>query len=103
MNGFRDRAGLTSSVGRCEMAARPAWYGRLHQIVAELEALPCPWITRGTLEFLLGVGPRRAQQILAPCAIEQIGTSLVADRDLLVARLRALAADTDVDRERHRR
>ena len=36
------------------MPAKPAWYGRLDEIVAELEALPCPWITRNTVEFLLG-------------------------------------------------
>jgi hypothetical protein len=74
------------------MAAKPAWYGRLESIVAELEALPCPSITRGAIEFLLGVGPRRAQQIMAPCVTEQIGTSLVADRRLLIRHLRALAA-----------
>jgi len=74
------------------MAAKPAWYGRLETIVAELEALPCPSITRGTVEFLLRVGPRRAQQIMAPCVTEQIGTSLLSDRCLLIRHLRALAA-----------
>ena len=73
------------------MAAKPAWFGRLEIIVAELEALPCPSITRGTVEFLLRVGPRRAQQIIAPCVTEQIGTSLLADRRLLIGHLRALA------------
>ena len=73
------------------MPAKPAWYGRLNEIVSELEALPCPWITRGTVEFLLRVGPRRAQQILAPCSVEQVGTSLVADRQLLIEHLRRLA------------
>jgi len=73
------------------MPAKPHWYGRLEAIVADLEALPCPWITRGTIEFLLGVGPRRAQQIMAPCAVEQIGSSIVADRHLLIAHLRRLA------------
>jgi hypothetical protein len=84
------------------MAAKPAWYGRLDEIVGDVEALPSPWLTRTTVEFLLRVGPRRAQQIMAPCAVEQVGTSLVADRGLFVAHLRALAGKTDVDRERHR-
>jgi len=73
------------------MPAKPAWYGHLDEIVAELEALPCPWTTRNTVAFLLGVGPRRAQQILAPCALERVGSSTVADRQLLIARLRGLA------------
>jgi len=72
------------------MPAKPSWFGRLDRIIADLEALPSPWVTRGTVEFLLGVGPRRAQQILAPCAVEQIGTSVVADRQLLVRHLRNL-------------
>jgi hypothetical protein len=74
------------------MAAKPCWYGRLNEIVRELEALAFPWITRGTVEFLLGVGPRRAQQIMAPCAVEQIGTSYVADRHLLIQHLQSVAA-----------
>lgn len=74
------------------MAAKPAWLGRLHQIVGDLEALPSPWVTRGTVEFLLGVGPRRAQQIMQPCVIEQVGSSLVADRRLLIDRLQSLAS-----------
>jgi hypothetical protein len=85
------------------MAAKPAWYGRLDEIVRDLESLPCPWLTRPTVEFLLRVGPRRAQQIMAPCAVEQVGTSLVADRRLFIAHLRELAGKVDVDVERQRR
>jgi hypothetical protein len=73
------------------MPSKPGWYRHLDRILADLAALPSPWITRGTIEFLLGVGPRRAQQIMAPCAIEQVGTSLVADRRLLIEHLTALA------------
>ncbi len=85
------------------MPGKPRWHGRLHEIIADLEALPSPWVTRGAVEFLLGVGPRRAQQIISPCAVEQIGSSVVADRDLLIARLRALAGDSAVDVEVARR
>ncbi len=85
------------------MAAKPSWFGRLDEIIAELEALPCPQITRGTIEFLLGVGPRRAQQILQPCAVEQIGTSAVADRRLLIDYLRAIAAGDAAHFEARRR
>src|ERR1051325_1438166 len=85
------------------MPAKPAWYGRLEQIVAELEALPGPWVDRSTLEFLLGVGPRRAQQIMAVCATERVGTSSLADRLLLSEHLRQLAAGEDGIHEKRRR
>lgn len=74
------------------MPAKPRWYGKIDQIIAELEALPCPWVDRGTLQFLFGIGPRRAQQLMADCATERIGTSSLADRELLIAHLRRLAA-----------
>jgi hypothetical protein len=73
------------------MPAKPAWYARIDHIVAELQALPGPWVDRSTLEFLLGVGPRRAQQVMAGCATERVGTSSLADRLLLCEHLRQLA------------
>ena len=85
------------------MAAKPAWHARLPEILADLESLPSPWITRPTVEFLLRVGPRRAQQIMLPCAVERIGTSLVADRPLFIAHLRTLGGDSAADTERSRR
>ena len=85
------------------MPAKPAWYGRLDHIIAEIEALPCPSISRGTIEFLLGVGPRRAQQIMAVCATERVGTSSLADRTLLCQHLRQLAAGDSGFHEQRRR
>ena len=63
---------------------------------------PRPFVDRATVEFLLGVG-RRAQQILAPCITERVGTSGLADRDALIAHLRRLAEGDDGYYERHRR
>jgi hypothetical protein len=85
------------------MPAKARWYGRLGQVIAELEALPCPAVDRATLQFLLGVGARRAQQIMSECATERIGSSSLADRDLLVAHLRRLAAGDAGHYERQRR
>jgi hypothetical protein len=45
------------------MPARPAWIGRINEICTELERLPRPFVDRSTLEALLQVGRRRAQQI----------------------------------------
>ena len=87
----------------CPMPDKPLWVGRLDQVVAELEAFPHPWVDRAAIERLLGVGRRRAQQILQPCVAHQIGASGVADRDALIERLKALARGEVAHYERQRR
>jgi hypothetical protein len=83
--------------------SKPVWYSKLDDVIHELELLPRPFVDRATLEFLLGVGRRRAQQILAPCITERVGTNGLADRDALIARLRRVAEGDDGYYERRRR
>jgi hypothetical protein len=85
------------------MPRKPAWYGKLDHIVAELTALPGASVDRSTLQFLLGIGARRAQQIMADCATERVGTSSLADRDLLCQYLRRLASGDAGFHEQQRR
>ena len=85
------------------MPDKPTWCGDLEGIAARLRALGCPWIDRQTVQELLGVGRRRAQQILASCSSRRIGSSLVADRDALVAHLERLACGEARYYERRRR
>jgi hypothetical protein len=85
------------------MPAKPAWYGKLDSVIAQLEALPRPTVDSATLAFLLGVGRRRAQQILIPCIAEWIGVNGLADRQKLIGHLRRLARGEDVGYERQRR
>lgn len=85
------------------MPAKPAWYSKIDVVIRELEALPRPFVDRATVEFLLGVGRRRAQQILAPCVMDRVGRNGLADRDALIAHLRRLAEGDDVSYERQRR
>ena len=85
------------------MPAKPYWYIKLDQIIRELELLPRPFVDRATLEFLLGVGRRRAQKILAPCITERVGTNGLADRDALIAHLRCVAEGDDSYYEQRRR
>ncbi len=85
------------------MPDKPIWYGRLDEVIAELNALPWPWVDRETLQALLRVGRRRAQQILQPCVARQIGANGVADRAELIAHLQRLAAGDDAHYERRRR
>lgn len=59
------------------MSAKPTWFARrCHHRRARGSS---PWITHSMVEFRLGVGPRRARQIMTGCAFEHGGISLVAE------------------------
>jgi hypothetical protein len=83
--------------------AKPAWYSRIDDVIRELEALPRPYVDRAAVEVLLGVGRRRAQQIMAPCIVDRVGANGLADRDAFIAHLRRLEEGEEGHYERHRR
>ena len=85
------------------MPAKPAWYSKIGEVILELEALPRPFVDRAMVELLLGVGRRRAQQIMAPCVDERVGSNGLANRDAFIAHLRRLAEGEDGYYERRRR
>jgi predicted Zn-dependent protease len=85
------------------MPDKPTWCGHLDDVARRLRHLPDRWVDRATLEELLRIGPRRAQQILAPCVDRQIGASGVADREVVIAHLERLAAGESPHYERRRR
>ena len=85
------------------MPDKPLWYARLDQVIIQLESLPASWVDRATLEFILGVGRRRAQQILRPLVRHTIGKNGLASRDELIRHLRRLAAGEPAYYEKKRR
>lgn len=85
------------------MPDKPTWCGDLDTIARDLRALPDPWIDRSTLEQLLGIGRRRAQQILAPCVGRQVGVNGMADREVVIAHLVRLTAGDTAHYENQRR
>lgn len=85
------------------MPAKPVWYSKINEVIGEIQALPRPFVDRATVEFLLGVGRRRAQQIMAPCITVRVGANGLADRDAFIAHLRRLAEGDDGYYERRRR
>jgi len=91
------------AAGLSLMPDKPIWYGRLEAAIRQLEALPSPWIDRSALELALGVGRRRAQQILQPLVRNTIGKNGLADRDEVIRYLRSLAAGETVHFEKQRR
>ena len=74
------------------MPDKPLGYDCLEPAIEQLAALPSCWVDRATLEFVLGVGRRRAQQILAPLVRKTLGRNGLADRDELIRHLQRLAA-----------
>jgi hypothetical protein len=85
------------------MPDKPTWCGHLDEVVRRLRKRSEVWVDRSTIEELLGIGPRRAQQILAPCVGRQIGASGLAAREVVITHLRRLAAGETVYYERRRR
>lgn len=72
-----------------------------HAVENDLEALPRPFVDRSAVEFLLSVGRRRAQQILAPCITDHVGSNGLASREVVIAHLRRLAGGDAGFYERH--
>ena len=85
------------------MPDKPTWCGRLEEITRELRERPDPWVDRSCLQELLGIGARRAQQILAPCVVRQVGANGIADRERVIHHLHRLAAGEDAHYEQQRR
>ncbi len=85
------------------MPDKPIRCGYLERVATELRALPFPWVDCATLERVLHVGRRRAQQILAPCVRQQVGTNGVADLEELIAHLERLAPGEAIHYEQRRR
>ena len=85
------------------MPAKPAWYNDLDAIIRRLQTLPRPFVDRATIEALLGVGRRRAQQIIGPCITDHVGANGLADREALIGHLRRMARSDEVSYERTRR
>ena len=85
------------------MPAKPTWYRDLSSIIEQLRNHSRAYVDRPTIEFLLGVGRRRAQQIMAPCISDRVGTNGLADRETLIAHLERIAAGDDAFYEIRRR
>ena len=85
------------------MPDKPAWYDRLDQLESRLRTLPSPWVDRQTIEALLGVGRRRAQQILQPLVRHTIGKNGLALKEDVISYLKQLAQGDTASYERRRR
>jgi hypothetical protein len=85
------------------MPYQPSWLNDFDAIRAAVRALPRPFVDRATVQALLGVGRRRAQQILAPCVTERVGANGLAERETFLRRLEQIAAGEEARGEVERR
>lgn len=85
------------------MPDKPFWYHHLDEVIQQLEASPQTFIDRATLESLLGIGRRRAQQILQPLVRRTLGKNGLAAKAEVIAHLRRLAAGDAAHFEKQRR
>jgi hypothetical protein len=85
------------------MPTQPTWLNHLDAIRATLRASPRPFVDRAAVQALLGVGRRRAQQILAPCVTERVGTNGLAEREAFLRHLEQAAAGEEARGEVERR
>jgi hypothetical protein len=85
------------------MPDKPIWLERLPQVIARLEERAEAWVDRATLEALLGVGRRRAQQLLARMPGQRVGASVVTSRGDAIRYLQAIAAGEETYYEQRRR
>ncbi|MBV9264984.1 MAG: hypothetical protein JO061_02330 [Acidobacteriaceae bacterium] len=85
------------------MPDKPLWYDRLAEAEAQLATLPSPWVDRATLESILGIGRRRAQQLLQPLVRHTIGRNGLALKDEVIRYLRHLARGDKAVYEQQRR
>lgn len=85
------------------MPAKPSWFLRVPEILAELESLTVPFLDRPTVERLFLVRRRRANQLMTQFGGFQIGRTFLVDRSQLTEWLRALADGRDFDLESRRR
>jgi hypothetical protein len=74
--------------------AKTSWFSHLSSVIAELEASEDPFVDTRVLQKLLGVGPRRAQQILQPLISRTLGRNGLAPKPDVIRHLRGLA-DSD--------
>ncbi len=85
------------------MPDKPTWYGRIPDALQAMETMENPWVDRQALQTLLGVGRRRAQQLMQPLASQVIGRNLLVGRDRLREFLVATAAGQAAGLDHQRR
>lgn len=76
---------------------------RVPEIIATLSALPTPWVDREVVERAFELRRRRAIQLLHAFEGFQVGRTFLADRQAVLAWLRAVEAGQDYHWESRRR
>ena len=74
------------------MAAQPAWFHRLDEILGALRSMTSTHLDRAAVEKLFRVRQRRARQIMAGLEGLRVGNAAAVSREALIARLERTVA-----------
>ena len=85
------------------MPPQPAWFAQLPAILEALRAYVPGHLDRQAVQKLLGVGERRARQLMAGLPGLRVGNAVAVERMALLARLEALRAGERFQWEARRR
>jgi hypothetical protein len=85
------------------MPAKPSWFTRIPEIIAEVHQLNAPVIDRHICELLFGVRRRRAIELMQRFGGYRTGNTVVLDRTDLIRSLERLQGSPDAACERRRK
>lgn len=85
------------------MPARPSWYPRIPDILAEVEAMTIPVLDRSVIERLFGLRRRRSITLLHEFGGYQVGRTFLVPRQAVVDFLHRTQGGEAYDREERRR
>lgn len=85
------------------MPAKPIWISRFSGIEAQIQSIKSPEVGRSTVERILGLKERRAQQIMAGLPGRMVGNVALVDRQALINKLRSIANGPESAFEAERR
>jgi hypothetical protein len=85
------------------MPAKPTWFHKLDDVLQELRGLSAPYLDRRAVERLLGVGERRARELMMGVPCVQIGNAVAVERSAFIAKLDRVSRSPEWARETVRR
>jgi hypothetical protein len=85
------------------MPAKPTWFLRVPQIIADLNLVETPVVDRAVLQKVFGLGRRQAIMLMHRFGGYQAGKTFLLDRMELIESIRRLHDHDDFGRERRRK
>lgn len=85
------------------MPAKPLWFLRLPEIIAEISTIEAPIVDRAVIERVFRVRRRRAVEIMGVFGGYQVGRTFVVERQKMLAELERMRQSDEFQFECHRK